>query len=193
MHVICADDTYIIRFTYDEELSLAKSVMDCISLLWVKDDFQRLLDKIYTNKCSYGGGSTAEDILQFIDYLELYDLQHLIPELIDNETSIWHELTDLGINNDEMQKMQAESIRMAWKEVWDQHSGIKSTADAYRSFPDAHIKEAPHLPLSIDEIALERRFWDEVDKIMEEFDNRCSRSEAMIMAADTCPRGIDLN
>jgi len=190
MHVISTENGGIIRFTYDEELSLAKSVMDCISIPWVKREFQTLLDKTYKTKTAYGSASDASDILEFLNFLKIYDIQDLGPVFEDNQQSIWHELANLNYSKDERNKLQNESVRLAWEEVWSKHHKIKSVAQAYATFPKIRIKELPIITESELQEKLDKEFWEEVDRLMKTFDYKCSRREAMIMAEETHPRGI---
>ena len=168
--------------------------MDCISFLWVKDGFQSLLDRIYTQKSTAGVASTAEEVIRLLAYLDHYNLADMYPRLIDDETSLWNELSTSGLYDTYQQKNdeQRRSIIRAWREVWDTHDGIKKAADTYKVFPGDLQRSNRVNDLNVyndDQHVLEDAFWAEVNKIMKDNEYKCSRSDAMVQARDTHLRG----
>lgn len=193
MIVLTINGQDYVSLTYEEEQNFARFVMDLMSERWVTGRFQSLLDYIYFVKCTKGSWSHLEDIhklITFVEYYNQYDgIDLIFPEWKDNGKSIKE--TELDTKHFPIGSLQREEearkmVIMAWKEVWETHTRLKSVADGYKIFPGSDKSKTEDLE---NFQKIEHDFWEEVDKVMKEFDYKCSRHEAYIMVSDYMPRG----
>lgn len=174
-----------VSLTYDEERQLAKIVMDCLSKRWVQKEFNEFLEKIYYLKCIYGCLLSKEEMDQLAKYLSIWEMKPFIPE---DETSDIYITLDCYANLDKRNLERKNTIRLAWKEVWDEHEAFRKTADNYSIFPRNHTKEDPNEQRIREEKI--RRFDNEVRRVKDDYAIEGyfpSHDEVVAIVADYIP------
>lgn len=187
MDIVVLSDIQCITLTYEEELSLAQTVMDCIALRWVTGEFQELLDRIYYLKCTRGYWPRADDIVRLLEFIEHYNLKP--PMMMDDGTNLKKDFYK-DISPDEVEMESRRMIIMAWREVWNSHTDIKAIADFYKTFPGDNSRfdtDKTDPKWIVEQDIIEGEFWYEVDNVVLEWE--CNRQDAIIMVSDYMPRG----
>lgn len=183
MRLNLVGDYDLIMLTYDEELILAQSIMDCISLRWVGGEFYEHLRNIYLKKAKYGRNITTSDLDDLVAYLDFYNIDH--PRLVLDERSIVAptELKGKPLTYDEQVQWLRDEVRQAWREIWTHHPRIKQIAPLYEVFPgDEDTPEYQEKQRDV-----ERAFWEEVRRVQNEL--MISEREAFLLVQDYTPRG----
>ena len=193
MHHITVNGQELLGLTYQDEINLARLVMDYLSLRWVQVGFADLLNQIYTMKCGYGGRIPTDDMIRLIEYCERYGL--LSPDLEDTPKSMWDDLQGSGMTEQEKGVELRQMTSRAWREVWEQHDDLKVIADTYKVFPGDTVRyhdEAGRNLLKEQE-ELDNRFWSEVNRVEAAYKRdgfHPSRSDVIIEVSDYIPRNI---
>lgn len=177
------------KLSSDEEYALAKWVMDVLCLRWVdsKDQFHKLLQRIYWKKCQGYDLSFADFIGLWQCYERYRDALPEFPKLKDDKKYIYSpkELQGRKLDDDEREVYVRREISRAWYETWQNHPKIQKRVEGCATFegfvaedvPEAHVERQKRL---------EMEFWERADYIQRECD--VSREQAMAEAQDIVPR-----
>lgn len=176
-----------VTLDYDEEQSLANSVIQAIGTRWITGEFQALLERIYVTKSHYGGMITVEETDQLLGFFLGTELE---PPILDqSSSSIWADLT-----NDHAKNAYEETkflIRQAWREVWKvRWKELAAISDKYRTFPGDNEPHPVNEEMIVVATAMEEMFQEEVAKVVAEY--QCSLTDAIKMVSDYMPRGDDV-
>ena len=177
MKIFTAKDIDFVRFTYEEELALARVTMDTLSTLWIEGPFLQFLNKLYFRKARSGKDITTETLEELCIYFERFELE--IPEF---------ELNDKSISGHGYEEVQQDVVH-AWYDVWSTHTKFQNAADDYQEFPGekffaAKRRERPGY--AKDQEAMENAFWEEVDRISGELN--VPQTQAIISVEDYMAR-----
>ena len=165
-----------IKLTYDEEMSMAKWVMDTLCLPWIetREDFYFLLKHMYFRKCS---GKDFEawhlvDLYQKFQHYEQYEnLElHLIPVFKEDGSYLFG-------------KKAKQDIIRAWRETWEMTPEFRRKVSFGEVFPDGTITQG----YKDEQDKIEQEFWDRVAEMQKEYG--CSQNQAIIEVSDYTPRG----
>ena len=156
-----------ITFTFEEEMDMARFVMDLISELWVREGFQRILDKIYDKKLGAGLWLTQDDYDELGYYLSrpLYESKIASaelqwPSLIDNGDDIGKDLMHLKKGKKAVEERRL--TRLAWVDAWQSHPRIKAVAGKYERLPSNNIED------DSEEIEKKNREYEECKEFLED-------------------------
>ena len=183
-----------LKFTYDEEIELARTVMTILSTRWVDEEYRSIARAIYDRKCqgqdieAYLLNDLYEKIMFWNDRFKNNDDIEEIPiPLIDDEKEDYIRPPSANRKNKALtleRKIQwcKNEVQRAWKEVWTIHrEEMMIISDDFVCFPndEAGWKEYQ------DELA--RDFWKAVEASQKRF--KLSRTQAIREVSDHTPRG----
>lgn len=180
-----------VKFTYDEELELANTVMSVLSKRWIPDDYRSIAKKIYNRKCNGKDilGEYLETLydkmLYWNDFYQDYNDVELIPIPTIGETDDFLKPVPTlkgQLGGKKRIEWYTKEITRAWKEMWEVHSNAMSAiSDDFVCFPgdEDSLKEFH------DRQAV--AFWEAVDASQSKYG--ISRDHAIREVADHMPRG----
>lgn len=196
MKLIVKDDHdgggYVL-LTMDEEYSLAQSVMDAMVPIWVDGVHYQNLRRIYLKKTAFGRELLVNELYQLVTCFDFYGFD--LPNLVMDGKHLRIQLDNFSGTKKEKLNQSYEWIntmtRHVWREVWEQHEGIKKTADEFKWFWGDRYIEERQKALDTDFLAeqdrIEEEFWEEVRRVQQEY--VCSKQQAIILVSDYQKRG----
>lgn len=182
-----------VLLTLEEEHTLAQSVMDAMCPIWVDGDHYENLRHIYMKKTTHGRELFISELEALVACFDFFGFD--LPDLVNDDQHLRAPLENINGSKKEKKEKKYDWIhamtRQAWREVWEQHEGIKKAADEFKRFwGDRYIDERQKA-LSEDFLAeqerLEDEFWDEVRRVQQEY--VCSKQQAVILVSDYKKRG----
>jgi hypothetical protein len=171
------DEVEYIKLTYDEELSMARWVINTLCLPWIetREDFYAFLRRMYLRKCS---GRDFE-AWHLVDLYKKYQHYYQYEEDL--------ELSPIPVFKEDGQCISGivakKDISRAWREVWEEHPEFKKKIDFAEVFPDGTTSQ----DYADNQDKLEREFWSRVGEIQKKFN--CTQNQAVIEVTDYMPRG----
>ena len=192
MRIVNQGEWEYVKFTYDEELELAKWIMDVLCLPWIetRPGFCKFITRIYWRKCN-GRDISGDDFIELLDFEGRYTDE--LPDLpmfdegagaIESPAENRHgKLTKKA----RTEYVIREKIR-AWREVWQDHDKIKKSCEGYELFLGDKVLDPEGAKIAYQEAqeARERAFYAEVIRRQAEWD--ITRQEAIQAVTDTHPR-----
>lgn len=196
MRVVEDEKWEYVKFTYDEELNLAKWVMDVLCLPWIETqpEFSKLVSKIYYRKCE-GKDLNSEDFSDLLQYEERY--RERLPEFPAFDVKAG----DINVSssrhgkrtNEERKNYLIREVVRAWREAWIAHGKIKKRVEGCELFAGDEILDPEQAQIAHQESqeARERAFYTEVVRRQAEYG--ITREEAIQAVSDTHPRSEDID
>jgi hypothetical protein len=165
--------TTLASMTYDEELSLATSVVQALTKHWLTPDSRKISSKLYA--IGTGGSSPrVEDLQKYLD-MRIVWVENLEdvgraedapsnPHFVCDDTTMCAPKSTRGGETSIEWKAQwyAEQRRLAWREAWSNNKkALCSYSNLYRVFPGDSNDE-----LESQELAQIQPFFDYVRAVM---------------------------
>lgn len=176
------NDMYV-SFSYDEEISIAKKVYDCILIKNIDDEFFQFLIDMFEKKASIGYMITVEDLDFLLKNLDIYKIKYPIIEedgsTLDHQLYIEYSTKKFYDKNRMIYETRLLRIQ-AWKESWETHK-IKTNYD----FPVLELKNPFDINDHENNKKLKDLFEKEVLKVMEDYN--ISVDEAIQLVSDYIP------
>jgi len=182
----------IASMTYDEELSLAESVVQALSKPWLSAKYRKLAEKLYDIGTT-GSSPRAEDLQDYLDIriewaenLEEIGRGHDSPPEpifeLNDDTMRAPKTTRAGETSVEWKaQWYADQRRLAWREAWGNHKkALCSYSNDYRVFPGDSNEE-----LETQELAQLQPFFDHVRENRKKY--KCSLDQAIRSAMGHIP------
>ena len=174
------DEVEYVKLTYDEELSMAKWVMETLCLPWIetRDDFYIMLKRIYFRKCKgkdFEAWHLVDLFQKYQHYNQYEDLElPLIPVFKEDGTFL---IPEQGVG------FATKDITRAWREAWEMTPEFSKKVDFGEVFPDGTVISG----YEEEQNKIERAFWERVAEVRKEYD--CSEKQAIVEVSDYMPRG----
>ena len=185
------DNRTYVRFTYDEEVFFAQSVLDQLCHKWLSTEYFNEFAEIFYNKALTGNNITLELFNWYVSWMDRYEQN--IPNFKLDGKSINSSIPSANDKdvNEYIERLKNEIISI-WKEVWEFHDGISSHREFERFPAKTYEDSLPNNPENKKRFfdkqkKRENDFWAEVKRI--ELTLEADRSQAIILVSDYKRRG----
>lgn len=177
MKLIESKDITYVTLTYDEEVSLARSVYDLLVEKWVQEGFREALDGVYRRKALLGRDLSFDDLERLIEFYELYGVP--LPALKHDGKFLGLRRTKNGKKLSLTEQIEDKECTVihAWYEVWLAHP-LKDRNEDYESFPGLERLGLPRPADDLNQI----EFDQEVERVRNNMN--ISETEAIKIVSD---------
>jgi hypothetical protein len=174
-----------VLLSYEEEYSLATSVMDQLCKIHVQGEFRAFLDYMLKYKYETGNNTDYKTIEKLLWFYDMYDITY--PDIGSTEDII-----------NPPQQINGHKTTAPWRIQWSQDMTKNIWKEAWKKNPIQDIAEYQLLISSSEnderykntQIKIETDFWNEVDKVMNE--QELIKADAIKYVSDYMVRG-DIN